>query len=150
MHMRSIQLAIVSGLVGFASASTAAPQLHTEVVRITGPTIVAFVPSEFKDSQEESSIEGSAHLRFAVEDTLKFLKPRQPQVHLLYAEVVSVQNGAASERIAAHRLGQSVGALLVEPGRKSKVVYSVDGPSTLLYLLPQAAYGYWGAKGCEQ
>lgn len=71
-------------------------------------------------------------------------------VKFLYADRVALRNGSSSEVLEVHRMGQAVGAILVEPTRRSQTVFSVDGPSTLQYLLPQAASKYWGIQACEQ
>ncbi len=148
--MRFISSALVILVLTHVSSLTAAPRLHTEEVRVKGPTIIAFVPSDSKNSQEEGAIEGAAHLRFAITGTPKCVSPLRPKVYLLYADVISVQNGRNSRRFEAHRLGQSVSAILVEPGRGPEVTYSVEGPSTLQYLLRQAAHSYWAAIECRQ
>lgn len=139
-------------LVAFAvvcNGATGAERV-TKSVAVKRPMIVAFVPSEFEKSEDHGADEAAAHLRFAVEDTYKCLSPKKLDVTLLYADRITLKNGRSSETIPVHTLGQSVGALLVEPGRSATVVFSVEGPSTLTYLLPRAASKYWNAKACEQ
>lgn len=127
-----------------------AKTLKTESVEVRDRTIIAFVPPELKKAQDDGSIEAAAHLSYAVEDTYKCLQPMKLSVKFLYADRVALRNGSNSEVLQVHRMGQAVGAILIEPGRKALAIYSVEGPSTLQYLLPQAASKYWLTKACEQ
>ena len=113
-------------------------------------TIIAFVPSELEGARDDGSIEAAAHLSYAVQDTYKCLQPMKLSIKFLYTDRVALRNGKNSEVLQVHQLGQAVGAVLVEPNRKAQTVFSVDGPSTLQYLLPQAASKYWQVKACEQ
>lgn len=122
----------------------------TQQVEVRARSIVAFAPSELKDSEEEGAIEAVAHLRFAVEDTYKCLQPMKLSVSFYYADRIALRSGKVRELLQVHQLGQAVGAVIVEPGRKPVVIYSTEGPSTLQHLLPQAAAKYWGVKACEQ
>lgn len=131
-------------------ASASAANLPTQSIEVRDPSVIAFVPSELDGSQDEGSIEAVAHLRFAVEDTIKCLRPKRLTVHFYYADRISLRNGKANDLLQVHQLGQGVGAILVEPGRRAQVIYSVEGPSTLLYLLPQAAAKYWGGRSCDE
>ena len=142
----------LSGLavVLFVANVVNAGSFKTEAVEVHDRVIIAFVPLSFKAAADDGAIEGAAHLRFAVEDTYKCLQPMKVLVKFLYADRVSVRNGVKSQVLLVHGMGQAVGAILVEPGRKAVVVFSVDGPSTLQYLLPQAAAKYWQVKACEQ
>lgn len=128
----------------------AAPKVATKTVHVKEATIVAFAPSLLIGSDAQGAQEAVAHLRFAVDDTYKCLHPKKVRVILLYADRLLLRNGAASETIEVHKLGQAVGATIVEPGRRSQTVHSVDGPSNLQHLLPQAAYEYWQVPPCKQ
>lgn len=143
---------IIAGLLFAICASTvpAAQPPKVATVDVHDRMIIAFVPSDFQGADDDGSIEGAAHLRFAVEDTYKCLQPARVSVAFLYADRVSLRNGANSEMLEVTNMGQAVGAILVEPGRMAQVVFSVDGPSTLQYLLPQAASRYWDVEGCKQ
>jgi hypothetical protein len=149
MRVTAPNLLAAMALIALADVALPAPR-HVESVRVTGPTLVAFFPYEFKDSNDEGAIEGAAHLGFAIEDTIKCLQPKKVKVYFLYADVVVLTGTHVQERFAVHRLGQGVGAVLVEPSQKGKVVFSVEGPSTLQFLLPQAAAQYWNAAACRE
>ncbi len=123
---------------------------ETQQVEVRARSIIAFAPSDLKDSEEEGAIEAVAHLRFAIEDTYRCLQPMKLTISFYYADRIALRAGKRRELLQVHQLGQAVGAVIVEPGRKPEVVYSTDGPSTLQYLLPQAAAKYWGIKACEQ
>ena len=131
-------------------SAIAAPNLKVVKIQIRERSIFAFVPPEVKGSKEDGDIEAAAHLGFAIQDTLKCLQPMKPKVKYLYADKIILKNGTNSQFIDVHNLGQAVGAVLVEPGKKAQTVYSVDGPSTLIFLLPKAASEYWHVKACEQ
>lgn len=146
--MRTIGL--IFTLVALGSATAEGKPLKTEAVLTEGRAIIAFVPSEVKDAQDDGSIEAAAHLSYAVEDTYKCLQPMKLILKFLYADRLTLRDGKKSRLLQVHKMGQAVGAVLVEPGRPPVVVYSVEGPSTLQYLLPQAASKYWAAKNCEQ
>lgn len=117
---------------------------------VRGHMIIAFLPPEVSDAQDDGSIEAAAHISYALKDTYKCLEPMKPSVRLVYADRVTIGNVGFSEVLRVRSMGQAVGAILVEPARKSHAVFSVDGPSTLQYLLPQAASKYWQVKACEQ
>jgi hypothetical protein len=44
---------------------------------------------------------------------------------------------------------RAVGAYLIEPNREPRVVYSSAGPSSLQFLLPNAAAEYFNEPGCK-
>jgi hypothetical protein len=146
--MRTLLLLAALLLALWPPAITATPKTHQVEVRTR--SIIAFAPSELKDSEDDGAIEAVAHLTFAVEDTYKCLQPMKLSVSFYYADRIALRTGKTRELLQVHKLGQAVGAVIVEPGRKPEVIYSTDGPSTLQYLLPQAAAKYWGIKACEQ
>ena len=124
--------------------------LKTQPVDVRSRAIIAFAPSELRDSQADGAIEAVAHLRFAVEDTFKCLQPMKLSLSFYYADRIALRTAKGRELLQVHKLGQAVGAVIVEPGRRPEVIYSVEGPSTLQHLLPNAAAKYWGIKACEQ
>jgi hypothetical protein len=117
--------------------------------RISGPTVIAFVPSEVQGQEDDGSTEGIAHTRFALQDTAKCLGSKKVKFQFLFVDRLVVRNGSKRTTFEVGQLGQGFGAVLVEPGRPAKVVYSVDGPSTLQFLLPQAAFEYWHVQACK-
>ena len=140
-----LPLLVLSGMSAAARATT------EEAVQVRDRTIIAFLPPEVREAKDDGSIEAGAHLSYAVEDTYKCLQPMKLTIRLLYADRVKLlDNKKKSEVLDVSKMGQAVGAILVEPGRKPQVTYSVEGPSTLQYLLPQAASKYWRVKACEQ
>ena len=139
------------GLALASSANIAAADARVVVheVKISGPTIVAFVPSEVQGQKDDGTIEGIAHTQFALQDTAKCLGSKKVTFRFLFADRLVVRNGTKKTTIKVGQLGQGFGSILVEPRRAAKVVYSEDGPSTLQSLLPRAAFEYWYAQGCK-
>lgn len=146
MRPRSLLLPLILGL---STVATAKP-IKTQSVEVKSRTIVAFAPPELNGSKDEGAVEALAHLRFAIEDTYKCLQPMKLSIQFHFTDRIVLRNGKSNDVLQVHKLGQAVGAVIAEPGRKPQVVYSVDGPSTLQFLLPQAAAKYWAIKGCEQ
>lgn len=115
----------------------------------SGPTIIAFAPSEVEGQKDDGAIEGVAHTQFALQDTAKCLSPKKVAFQFWFADRLVVRTGNKTTTFDVGKLGQGFGAILIEPGRPPKIVYSTDGPSTLQFLLPQAAFELWHAKGCK-
>ena len=127
----------------------ATPRLVLKETTVSGPTIIAFAPSEVEGQKDDGSIEGVAHTQYAMQDTAKCLRPKKVAFQFWYADRLVVRSGTKTTSFEVGKLGQGFGAILIEPGRKTKVVYSKDGPSTLQFLLPQAAFELWHAEGCK-
>ena len=118
-------------------------------VKISRPTIIAFVPSEVQGQKDDGAIEGVAHTQFALQDTAKCLGSKTVKFQFLFVDRLVVRDGTKHTTFEVGQLGQGFGAILVEQGRPAKVVYSEDGPSTLQFLLPRAAFEYWHAQACK-
>ena len=129
--------------------AAATPRLVEKKTTVSGPTIIAFAPSEVEGQKDDGSIEGVAHTQYAMQDTAKCLSPKKVAFQFWFADRLVVLSGNKTTTFEVGKLGQGFGAILIEPGRSPKVVYSIDGPSTLQYLLPQAAFELWHAKGCK-
>ena len=112
--------------------------------------IVAFLPPDVRTAKDDGSANAASHLQFAVDDTIKCLKPKTVRVKLVYADRLELRNGPESQVFVVRKLGQAVGAIVVEPGKKGRAVFSEVGPSTLQLLLPQAASEYWHTPSCAQ
>jgi hypothetical protein len=129
--------------------AAATPRLAQKKTTASGPTIIAFAPSEVEGQKDDGSIEGVAHTQYAMQDTAKCLRPKKVAFQFWFADRLVVRSGNSTTTFEVWKLGQGFGAILIEPGRPPKVVYSTDGPSTLQFLLPQAAVEFWHAKGCK-
>jgi hypothetical protein len=143
-------LPLLSALILCMCSNAVAKTLKTQPVEVRSRSIIAFAPTELEGSVNEGAIEAVAHLRFAVEDTFKCLQPMKLSLRFYFADRIALRTANGSELLQVHKLGQAVGAVIVEPGRKPQVIYSVEGPSTLQHLLPNAAAKYWGIKACVQ
>jgi len=133
-----------------AFVATAAPASVTESVSVVQPTLIAFLPPSLRNPSEDGDSEAIAHLQFAVEDTVKCVRPKQLKVVFVYADIVALRNGSMSESVPVYKLGQAIGAILVDPRRRAHVVAEENGPSTLQQLLPMGALEYWHSLGCRQ
>lgn len=129
--------------------AVASPRLVEKKTTASGPTIIAFAPSEVEGQRDDGAIEGVAHTQFAMQDTAKCLSPKKVTFQFWFADRLVVRSRNKTTTFEVGKLGQGFGAILIEPGRPPKVVYSTDGPSTLQFLLPQAAFELWHAKGCK-
>lgn len=141
---------IIAVLLACLMADVAAAGEVSRTVEIDAATLIAFAPPLTREADDEGSVEALAHLQFAVEDTRKCALPRKIAVTLVHADVIVLRNGATSESVPVHAMGQAIGGILVEPGKAPRVVVSQDGPSTLQELLPAAAATYWHAEGCRR
>ena len=135
-------------LVTFQVDAFAAGSVKKET-SIFGPTIITFAPPETEGQKNDSSIEGVAHTQYAMQDTAKCLRPKKVAFQFWFADRLVIRSGKTRIKFEVGQLGQGFGAVLIEPGRSAKVVHSEDGPSTLKWLLPHAAFEYWHAKECE-
>jgi hypothetical protein len=147
----TISVVALSLLLLLASLSVeAGPASVTKSISVSKPTLIAFMPPSLLSSTEDGDSEAVAHLQFAVEDTVKCVRPKHLKVIFAYADIVALHNGSRSESVPVYKLGQAIGAILVEPRRRAHVVSEEDGPSMLQQLLPMGAFKYWRARGCQQ
>ncbi len=135
-------------LVALAGSGHADQKVHT--VHVTGPTVIGYVPSDTQSQRDDGSVEGIAHTMFALEDTNACLGRGRVRFEFVFADRIVVVNGKQSASLQVNKMEQGFGAVLVEPGRKLKVVFAEQGPSTLQYLLPNAASAYWAEPKCKQ
>lgn len=148
MHLSSVLVIALVALFGIGE--TQARQLTSESVAVAGSTLIAYMPPELREPKDNGEEEAVSHLRFAVEDTVKCLRPKRIRVVVVYADRLILKNRGAAETISVNTFGQAIGAVLATPGKRAKVVAAEHGPSTLLQLLPAAAGRYWHAEGCGQ
>lgn len=119
-------------------------------VEIAGPTIIAFLPVEAEQAGYEGAAEAVAHVRFALADTRQCLGGKMVQTTTVFADRLTIRDGAKQRTIELGKLGQGIGAVLAEPGRPENIVYTEVGASSLQYLLPQAAFEYWQQAACKR
>ena len=139
-------------LLGSAAAPPTDPEQTTTEVLVTKPTIVGFFPPVSAEEIETNpgTREGVAHLEFALSDVAKCLKPRDVSVRLELTRVLIFKLGDRQLRFELSPDWQrAVGAYLVEPNREPRVVYASAGPSSLQFLLPNAAAEYFNEPGCK-
>jgi len=135
-------------LGALAEGGYAGQRIHT--VHVTEPTVIGYAPSDTQSQRDDGSVEGIAHTRFALEDTNACLGRGRASFQFVFADRIVVVNGKQSASLQVNKMGQGFGAVLVQPGRKPKVVFAEQGPSTLQYLLPNAASAYWAEPKCKQ
>jgi hypothetical protein len=127
----------------------AGPHKAVRTVKVTGPVVIGFAPLDVEGQKDDGSIEGVAHTNFALQDTDKCLRPKKVKFEFWFADTIVLLDGGHRTTFTTNKMGQGFGAILVEPGRKAKVVFSENGPSTLQWFVPNAAYEYWNASGCK-
>lgn len=147
--LRFVLLCLGSALAVSASVDAADGRLVVHEAKISGPTIIGFVPSEVQGQKDDGAIKGIAHTQFALNDAAKCLGNKKVKVHFVFADRLLARSSTKRITFEVAQLGQGFGAILVEPGRPAKVVYSEDGPSTLQFLMPRAAFEYWHAQACK-
>jgi len=152
-HMGATHLAtlwaFVAALSGsFVLAAQAAP--ISRAVQVTEPSIIAFAPPALRAANQPGEAEAVAHIAYAMEDTVACLNPKKVKVELVFADRLVVRNGEHGGSFLVGKLGQGVGAFLLEPGRKPIVIHTTIGVSSLQILLPSAAAQYWSVSGCKR
>jgi|GEM_PF-4365129 len=131
-----------------AQAQARARRPGVTVIDGTRAAIVAFAPTDTLRASDDGAIEGIAHARFALEDTLKCLGTRNIDYRFIFADRLQVVAGGVQADYRGRQLGQGFGAVLVAPGQAPRLVVSRDGPSLLQQSLPQAAGALWGESAC--
>lgn len=135
--------------VTYLESARAGPRAPVQIVKVTGPVVIGFAPLEVDGQKDDGSIEGVAHTNFALQDTVKCLRPKKVKVEFWFADTIMLVDKGQRATFATSKMGQGFGAILVQPGRKAKVVFSENGPSTLQWLLPNAAFEFWNAPRCK-
>ena len=135
-------------LSAVAASVHAAEEILT--FHINARFIIGYAPPDTQSQNDDGSIEGVAHTRFALDDTEACLGQGKVKFELVFADQIIVVDGEQKFAFQVSKLGQGFGAVLAEPGREPKVVFSEEGPSTLQYLVPNAASAYWGEPRCKQ
>lgn len=143
---------LFGALVGRAE-STPKPEYSVIVkVIVSGPTVVGFFPPVTQEQivRGNGAGEGLAHLNFALSDVAKCLQAKNPSVSLELAHVLVLElGGSEREYELPSDWAHAVGAYLAAPGREPRVVYAMAGPSSLQFLLPNAAAEYFEEPGCK-
>ena len=146
MHYRGVLLAFV-GIIAIASAEA---RDQVRKIRVTRPTIIAFLPPAVQDQRDRGATEAVAHVGFALEDTQKCLAKRPLDYRLIYADRLQVTLDGRRHAFELNKMGQGVGAILLAPGKAPRQIHTTIGPSTLMYMLPTAAAEYFGAPPCDK
>jgi hypothetical protein len=122
-----------------------------ETVEVAGPMIVAFLPpmTDEQLEHEAGASESVAHVEFALADAERCLRRRAVEIRRVFAtHFVLVQGGHRTSVRIPGDWPRSVGAYLLDPGRRPCVVYATGGPSSLQILLPHAAGEYFAVPAC--
>lgn len=140
----------MTALILSAAAANGHAAQEILTFHIIARSIIGYAPPDTQSKNDEGSIEGVAHTRFALEDTDACIGQGRVKFELVFADQIIVVDGEQKFTFQVNKLGQGFGAVLAEPGREPKVVFSVEGPSTLQYLVPDAASAYWSEPRCKQ
>lgn len=137
--------------LGVAAASAEAGDV-VKTIRVTGPTVIAFLPPAAKDRSDSGSgaAEAVAHVGFALEDTQKCLGTRLVKYRLIYADRLVITSDRRRYAFALKKMGQGVGAILLAPAKGPRQIHTTIGPSSLMHMLPTAAAEYYGAAPCDK
>lgn len=125
-------------------------------VIVNGPVVVGYFPpvtEEEINNPGSGAGEGIAHVRFALEDTLKCLKASgiEARAQLEMVKALKVTEGTSTKRLALPTTWpEAAGAYLFLPGKPARMVPAQAGPSSLITLVPEAAAEYFGAKACRE
>jgi hypothetical protein len=115
--------------------------------------IVGFFPpvSEQELQSNPGARAGFAHFEFALNDVAACLKGRGVVVKGERAGTLILTYENKVERITLPTdWPRAVGAYLLDPQQSPKVVYASAGPSSLSFLLPNAAADYFGVSKCRK
>lgn len=153
---RIAQIILLSALpvIVFGQSNPKAAPVNVATVVVKGPLIVGFFPpvtqAEMEDPNTGTS-EGIAHVRFALEDTLKCLKASgvSATAQLELATTLIVMDKGKTRRILLPTSWPgAAGAYLFMPGKEPQAVFAQAGPSSLVVLVPKAAAHFYAASAC--
>ncbi len=125
-------------------------------VKVDGPVIVGYFPrvsEKDMDDHNSGASEGLAHVRFALEDTLKCLKAAgiSARAQLEMTSMLAVTEGTTTKKIKLPTTWPSAsGVYLFRPGKMPHRVPAQLGPSSLIMLAPQAAAEFFQAPTCRE
>jgi hypothetical protein len=144
------------GLLALAASSGAQgiPVSRNAVIHVTKPMIVGFFPpsTDAALQTDNGTIEGMAHLSFAIEDALKCIldSGKRVEATIIMASSLVIEQNSERRRIRlSRRWPESVGAYLLAPGKRPRAVVASNYPSLLgETLLPEAA-AYFMADKCR-
>lgn len=148
--LAAMMLFAVSGYLAAASE-----RISDGLIEVNGPVVVGYFPpvtQEELDDPNSGAGEGIAHVRFAVEDTLRCLEDSgiKAQGRVKMKDVLEVREGNATKRIKLPTSWpEAAGVYLFSPGKNPRKVPAQAGPSSLEVLVPEAAAEYYGAKACS-
>lgn len=140
-------------LVMVSLDSVVATETPTVEIRVSGPMIVGFFPpiSDQELQSEPGARAGVAHFEFALTDVAACLKGRGVVVKGERVGTLILKYENKVERIKLPTdWPRAVGAYLLDPQQSPKVVYASAGPSSLAFLLPNAAADYFGVSKCRK
>jgi hypothetical protein len=139
--------------VAFTSVANDSTESQAVVISVTGPTVIGFFPPTTQaqmDDVDSGFSEGIADVRFALEDINKCLALIRPTIRLELTRSITLKSGKGSFTIPLGTDWQhSIGVILASRDKKPQIVYAEAGPSTLLYLGPDAAAEYFRIPGCK-
>jgi hypothetical protein len=147
--------AVICIAVGVAIPSLAdnATRDQGVAIAVTGPLVIGFFPPTTQtemDDADSGFSEAIAHVCFALEDINKCLAALRPTIRLELTRSITLQGAKKSFTIPlATDWQHSIGVILASPDKKPQIVYAEAGPSTLLYLGPDAAAEYFRVPACR-
>ena len=149
-----IPLAVLCVCVSICGVSATAADRDTpeHVTVITGPTVIGFASAALVALADTAAYASSAiaHMQFALADVAGCLVSLDPVIEQKFADVLVWESaGERSQLNLSGELSEQLGVLLVSPGVAPQVIDASMGPSSLPYLVSNAAADYFQVPGCQ-
>jgi hypothetical protein len=135
-------------LVVLAQTGTAAQEIRSDqgpvTIEVKGPVIVGFFPPFTKaEESTDEVVEGLAHIRYALERVESCYGNAAATYRIEITRSIMLRDGAT-----VHRLGipsdwwHSYGIVFAVPGRKPRILFGEDGPSSLMATAVAGEYSF--------
>jgi len=139
-------------LVLLSASPVASPRSTEDIVTacIDGDraSVVAFLPASLQDSRDKHAAEAQERVRSAIEDVKVCLGEDDVSYSVLFADRIAVHSLGWKETFEVSHFAPLVGALLLRPDTKPRILFAGGGPQALAQMLRSAASEYFG-KRCK-
>src|SRR3982751_1047085 len=118
----------------------------TALIVVDRPTVIGFFPRARDSAQanEDSYVEGQAHVGFALQDAEACFGGDSSRVALVLDTAVRVQHNSQIDTVRfSHIDSLSYGIYLVAPGVKPQLITAPEGPSQLIPKVADAIPAYF-------
>ena len=149
MRIRSSRAAVCVCLLLAASANALAQgtyDLETAYIDVEKGAVIAFLPTSLRSAQDQDADAAPAHVRAAIDKTMRCLGEKSVSYHSVVADRVVIRWLGGEEAFDIVQVSPLVGALLFRPGSNPRILFAGAGPAALGQMLPFAASQYFGKK----